>query len=103
MQAPKKGPEMPTRSRTASDKFLTGEEVRAYRVSRQLTQPELARWLGLTPASVGKYEKRGTTKATALAFAAIDHGLKPFKPSEDEVEMAAAAPRRNKRKANANS
>ena len=88
---------MRLRSRNASDKFLTGQEVRAFRVSRQLTQPELAKWLGLTPQAVGKYETRGATKSTALAFAAIDRGLKPFKPTKDEMDTVAA---RKKRKTN---
>ena len=88
---------LPLRSRNPSDKFLTGQEVRAFRVSRQLTQPELAKWLGLTPQAVGKYETRGATKSTALAFAAIDRGLKPFKPTKDEMDTVAT---RKKRKTN---
>src|ERR1700730_17705720 len=82
------------RSRNPSDKFLTGQEVRAFRVSRQLTQPELAKWLGLTPQAVGKYETRGATKSTELAFAAIDRGLKPFKPTKDEMDTVAARKKR---------
>ncbi|TYO65437.1 helix-turn-helix transcriptional regulator [Bradyrhizobium hipponense] len=74
-----------TPSRNASRKFLTGEEVRAFRVSRDLTQTELADWLGLTPQAIGKYEIRGVTKATALAFAAINRGLQPFKPTKDDM------------------
>jgi DNA-binding XRE family transcriptional regulator len=97
MQRTNEVPDMPLRSRNASDKFLTGQEVRAFRVSRQLTQPELAKWLGLTPQAVGKYESRGVTKATALAFAAIDRGLKPFKPTKDEMDTVTA---RKKRKIN---
>jgi transcriptional regulator with XRE-family HTH domain len=69
-------------SRNASKKFLTGEEVKAFRVSRNLTQSDLADWLGLTTQAVGKYEIRGVTKATALALTAIDRGLQPFKPTK---------------------
>jgi len=69
------------RRRNASEKFLTGEEVRAWRISRNLTQPEVAKYLGLTAQAVGKYEVRGATKATALALSAIDRGLKPYKPT----------------------
>jgi DNA-binding XRE family transcriptional regulator len=69
------------RRRNASEKFLTGEEVRAWRISRNLTQPELAKYLGLTAQAVGKYEVRGATKAIALALSAIDSCLKPFKPT----------------------
>jgi DNA-binding XRE family transcriptional regulator len=75
---------MPIGSRNASEKFLSGEEVRAWRISRKLTQPELAKWLGLTPQAVGKYEQRGATKATALAFRAIDRGLKPYRPTRED-------------------
>jgi transcriptional regulator with XRE-family HTH domain len=77
---------MPIGSRNASEKFLSGSEVKAWRISRNLTQPELARWLGLSPQAVGKYEKRGATKATALAFAAIDRGLKPFRPTREDYK-----------------
>jgi DNA-binding XRE family transcriptional regulator len=76
---------MPIGSRNASEKFLSGDEVKAWRISRNLTQPELARWLGLTPQAVGKYEKRGATKATALAFSAIDRGLKPYRPTREDM------------------
>jgi transcriptional regulator with XRE-family HTH domain len=72
-------------ARNASRKFLSGAEVRAFRVSRDLTQTELADRLGLTPQAVGKYEIRGATKAVALAFAAISRGLPPFKPTKDDI------------------
>ena len=72
-------------SRNASKKFLSGDEVRAFRISRDLTQTELADWLGLTPQAIGKYEIRGVTKATALAFSAINRGLPPFKPSREDL------------------
>ena len=71
--------------RNASRKFLSGEEVRAFRISRDLTQTELAKWLGVTPQAVGKYEIRGVTKAVALAFAAINRGLPPFKPTKADL------------------
>lgn len=74
------------RNRNASEKFLSGIEVKAFRISRGLTQPELAKWLGLTPQAVGKYEQRGVTRSTALALAAINRGLQPFKPTKDDLE-----------------
>lgn len=64
---------------------MSGDEVRAFRISRNLTQTELADWLGLTPQAIGKYEIRGVTKATALAFSAINRGLPPFKPTREEM------------------
>ena len=77
---------MPSGRRSASEKFLSGAEVRAWRISRRLTQPELANWLGLTPQAVGKYEERGATKATALALAAIDRGLKPWRATKEDFK-----------------
>jgi DNA-binding XRE family transcriptional regulator len=72
--------------RNASKKFLKGAEVRAFRIARRLTQTELAEWLGLTPQAVGKYEVRGVTKGTALALAAINRGLPPFKPTQEDLK-----------------
>jgi len=80
-------------SRNASRKFLTGDEVKAFRISRNLTQTELAGWLGITPQAVGKYEQNGVTKATALAFAAINRGLPPFKPTRDDFRAVTTAER----------
>jgi DNA-binding XRE family transcriptional regulator len=77
---------MPRRSRNASKKFLNGIEVRAFRISKGLTQTELADWLGLTPQAIGKYEVRGVTKGTALALAAINRGLPPFKPTKEDMK-----------------
>ena len=72
--------------RVASKKYLTGPEIKAWRITRRVTQIELAEWLGLTPPAVAKYEIRGATKSTALALTAIDRGLKPFKPTRDDLE-----------------
>ena len=77
---------MPIHSRNASKKFLNGDEVRAFRISKGLTQTELGNWLGLTPQAVAKYETRGVTKGTALALSAINRGLPPFKPSKEDLQ-----------------
>ena len=77
---------MPRPSRNASKKYLKGEEVRVFRISRNLTQTQLAEWLGLTPQAIGKYELRGVTRATALALSAINRGLPPFKPTKDDFK-----------------
>ncbi len=77
---------MPHGSRSASEKYLTGAEVRAWRISRRLTHAELGAWLGLSAQAVGKYEERGATKATALALAAIDRGLKPWQATKEDFE-----------------
>lgn len=75
---------MPRGSRAASEKFLTGEEIRAWRISRDLTHAKLGDWLGLTPQAVSKYEERGATKAIALALAALDRGLKPWRATKED-------------------
>ena len=86
------------RRRNASEKYLTGEEVKAWRISRDLTQPEVAKYHGLTAQAVGKYEQRGATKATALALSAIDRGLKPFKPTRADFHAVEQQQRiKNKR------
>lgn len=78
---------MPNSRRKASRKFLTGTEVRAWRASREITLAELGEWLDLTPQAISKYEDRGATKVLALALAALDRGLKPFKPSVEDLSM----------------
>jgi DNA-binding XRE family transcriptional regulator len=80
-------------SRNPSKKFLKGEEVKAFRISRNLTQPELASWLGLTPQAIAKYEIRGVTKAIALALSAVDRGLQPFKPTKADLSSIATSER----------
>jgi transcriptional regulator with XRE-family HTH domain len=79
---------MPIRRRKASDKYLSGEQVRVWRLSRDLTQPELGRWLGLTPQAVARYESVGATKQTALAFSAIDACIPPVKITKDDFAAA---------------
>jgi DNA-binding XRE family transcriptional regulator len=74
----------------SSKKFLKGEEVKAFRISRNLTQADLADWLDLTTQAIGKYEANGATKTTALALAAIDRGLRPFKPTKADLHLAAS-------------
>jgi DNA-binding XRE family transcriptional regulator len=81
------GMEMPTQN-SDSEKFLTGEEAKTWRVSRGLNQSEVAQWLGITPQAVSKQERRGVSKIIALAFAAIDRGLPPFRPTEVDYEEA---------------
>ncbi|WP_315729893.1 hypothetical protein [Bradyrhizobium sp. SZCCHNRI2010] len=78
---------MPTKV-SDSDKFLSGEEARTWRVSRGLNQAEVATWLGITPQAVSKQERRGVSRIVALAFAAIDRGLQPYHPSEEDVNIA---------------
>ncbi|MEY9147510.1 transcriptional regulator with XRE-family HTH domain [Bradyrhizobium sp. USDA 3262] len=77
---------MPTGRRAASEKFLSGTEIRAWRLSRNLTHAKLGAWLGLTPQAISKYELRGATKAIALALAALDRGLKPWRATKEDLK-----------------
>lgn len=75
---------MVTRTRRASEKFLTGAQFRIYRQSRHLSQTELAAWFGLTKQAIQRYERLGVTRSVALALSAIDRGLRPYQPTEDD-------------------
>lgn len=72
----------------ASTKYLSGKQVRAFRVSRGYTQKELGELLGMSMQSVEKYEVRGVPKSIALAFSAIDAGLVPFTPGVSDFKKA---------------
>ncbi|SHH03916.1 helix-turn-helix domain-containing protein [Bradyrhizobium erythrophlei] len=89
---------MPSRGRNGSGKYLNGHEVRVWRLSRGFSQLELGKYLGLTAQAVGKYEARGVTKSTALALSAIDRGLRPFKPTEEDYKAIDNGARRINRK-----
>ncbi len=69
-----------------NEKFLTGEETKLWRISRGLNQAEVAQWLGITPQAVSKQERRGVSKIVALALAALDRGLPPFRPSQEDYD-----------------
>ena len=71
------------------DKFLTGEEFKIWRISRNLSQKEAGEWLGITQPSVLKRESGGCTREQALAMAALDHGLKPWQPTDEDRAAAA--------------
>ena len=75
-----------------NEKFLTGKEAKCWRISRGLTQPELANWLGLSPQAISKMERRGVSRVMALALAAIDHGLQPMKPGPDDKVASLCEP-----------
>jgi DNA-binding XRE family transcriptional regulator len=77
--------DMPSRGRKPSEKFIHGEEVKAWRMSRGISQKTLGAWLGLTSTAIAKYENRGATKGIALALAAIDRGIKPYRATKDDL------------------
>lgn len=45
---------------------------------RAKTDADCAAQLGVTPAGILKMKKAGTTRSTALAMAALLHGLEPY-------------------------
>jgi DNA-binding XRE family transcriptional regulator len=71
-------------------KFLSGSEVRCWRVARRLSQPDLAGWLGVTPQAVSKMERQGVSRTVALALSAIEYGLRPAEPSPEDYKAVEA-------------
>lgn len=72
--------------RREDEKFLSGEQFKLFRTSRGLTQQELGEWLGMTKQAVQQLEKRGASRIQALSLSAIDRGLKPWVPTERDLE-----------------
>jgi hypothetical protein len=46
-----------------------------------------------TPQAINRYDQAGVTKATALAFSAINRGLQPYRPNKEEMKILAARDR----------
>jgi len=72
----------------ASKKFMTGEEFRVWRKSRDLTLKEVGDWLGVSLAGVAYYEKTGASRTIALALSALDHGLAPYVITDEDQSVA---------------
>jgi hypothetical protein len=70
------------------EKFLTGEEFDIWLRSRQITSNDAAEWFGVTKQTITHYKKNGINKAQALAIAAIERGIKPWEPTEDDRKRA---------------
>jgi len=75
---------MEERASREQEPFLSGDEFRLWRISRELTQKEVGDWLGISDAAVLKYEKRGCSRIVALALSALERGLAPWKPQEED-------------------
>lgn len=59
---------------------MTGEQLKAWRLRMRLRVNEAAEALGISPDTYGRLERRDAVdKRTALACAAISHGLPPAK------------------------
>lgn len=74
--------------KTASVKYLSGEDFRTWRLSRGLTLREVGEWLGVTTGNVHIYEKVGCIRAVALALSAIDKGLPPISVTDEDRRKA---------------
>jgi hypothetical protein len=77
-----------SRGKRRANKWLTGEEFKLWRISRNLTLADCSEWFGVTPQAVAKYQIRGCSKAVAMAISAIERGLKPWKPTEADFTAA---------------
>lgn len=74
--------------RNTTRKVLSGSDVRTWRVSRELDYSAMGRMLGVTSQSVKKYEHSGMSRTGALALAAIDAGLSPYTPNDEDKRIA---------------
>lgn len=72
-------------------KFLSGEQVRVWRLAQGYSLGQAAARLGVSPQAVANFEKAGVGRKEALAFAAIIAGLEPYEPSEADVVRARLA------------
>lgn len=78
---------MPQAIRTDSlmtPEFISGQEVLLFRESRGLTREELGTWLGIGSEGIVRLETFGASRMDALALSAIDHGLRPWRPTRDD-------------------
>jgi DNA-binding XRE family transcriptional regulator len=75
-----------------TDKFLTGEEFEIWLKSRQITSMDAAEWLGVTKQTITHYKKAGVSKSQALAIAAIERGIKPWEPTDEDRKRAEGIP-----------
>ncbi|KOX53847.1 hypothetical protein ADL19_14835 [Streptomyces purpurogeneiscleroticus] len=78
--------------RNSAEKFLTGEEFDIWLKSRQITLGDAAEWLGVTKQTVTHYKKAGINKTQALAIAAIERGIKPWEPTDEDRQRAEGIP-----------
>lgn len=68
-----------------TEKYLSGPEFRAWRVSRGYSLVQAGDLLGVSPQAVRKAERHGVSRKDALAISAINHGLEPYQPTEDDL------------------
>jgi DNA-binding transcriptional regulator YiaG len=69
----------------SGDIALTGNQVKAFRLSMGISAEQQAKNLGITVNGVRKQEERGVGMTSALALAAIQQGLKPWKPNAKQM------------------
>lgn len=70
--------------RKPAERLLSGEDFRNWRLTRGLTQLEVGTWLGVSYQMVRKLEKTGLDRVYCLALSAIERGLKPWQPTEED-------------------
>jgi DNA-binding XRE family transcriptional regulator len=67
--------------------FVSGDDVRVWRMSRDMKQEELGAWLGISRTAVGEIEKHGGDKILALALAALDAGKYPVVVTDKDRKL----------------
>lgn len=72
----------------APDKMVSGDDFRNWRLTRGLTQQEVGEWMGVSYQMIRHLEKSGLDQVYCLAVAAIERGLKPWQPTEEDLDDA---------------
>lgn len=68
-----------------TEKFLSGPEFRAWRVSRGYSPNQAGALLGISGNAVRLYEKNGISRKDALAISALENKLEPYQPTEEDL------------------
>jgi predicted XRE-type DNA-binding protein len=74
--------------KNSADKFITGEEFDIWLKSRQISLNDAAEWFGVSKPTIIHYRRAGLNKAQALAIAAIERGIPPWQPTEEDRQRA---------------
>lgn len=80
----------------ATLKYLTGADVRVWRLSRGYSYKTAGALLGISAQGMANLEKTGAGRKEALAMSALNGGLEPYKPTAAEIAQAAALDRPTK-------
>lgn len=79
---------MPDSPRNKSRKVLSGDDFAIWQKSRGLSYAEIGRYLDMTYQAVQRLRQDGLSRVQALALSAIDRGLKPWQPTDEDRAAA---------------